>query len=45
LLQYITEEYASLRGWDIAQSTKQVMDALGKFEKRKRNKRFYKKLF
>lgn len=39
LLQYITEEYAALRQWDVSQSVKQVTKALDKFEQRKRVKR------
>lgn len=42
LLQYIVEEYATLRQWDAGQSVEQVMHALGRFEKRRQFKRFLK---
>lgn len=42
LLQYIVEEYASKRQWDIQQSVHQVMNALDKFERRRKIKRIIK---
>lgn len=42
LLQYIVEEYALKRQWDIQQSVHQVMNALDKFEKRRKIKRIIK---
>ena len=42
LLQYVVEEYATLRKWDVRQSVEQVMHALSRFEKRRQFKRFLK---
>lgn len=39
LLEYIVKEYATLRNWDICKSVDTVMEALDKFEKRRRIKR------
>lgn len=45
LLQYIVREYATLRGWDPAQSVCQVTNALDKFEKRKEFKHSFQRVF
>lgn len=42
LLEFITHEYATLRQWDTSQSIQYVMNALDKFEKKRRIKRFFK---
>ena len=43
LLQYIVERYATLRGWDVPQSVAVVMQALNRFERRKRLRRMFRK--
>lgn len=42
LLQYITEQYARLREWNVQESVDSVMKALDKFEKRKKIKQLMK---
>ncbi len=45
LLQYITTQYATLRGWNAQESVNAVLKALDKFEKKRRLKRVIKNIF
>lgn len=42
LLEFITQEYATLRQWEISSSIQYVMNALNKFERKRKIKRLFK---